>query len=98
MGPLAKVRLMGAITFSIDPDLVRCLKRALPLTTFVETGTFEGESTALALPFFDRIYTVEQSAEYYLQARQRFADQPSVSVHHDGSEHFLRAFAERLRS
>ncbi len=37
---------MGAIDFSIDVRLVECLRRELPISVFVETGTFEGEAIA----------------------------------------------------
>ena len=37
---------MGAVHFSIDPKLVSILQQQLPLTIFVETGTFKGESDA----------------------------------------------------
>jgi len=33
---------MGAIHFSIDPDLAALLVRGLGLLVFVETGTFKG--------------------------------------------------------
>jgi hypothetical protein len=35
---------MGAISFSIDIELVKFLKENLGLEAFVETGTFEGET------------------------------------------------------
>jgi len=80
---------MGAVNFSIDPLFISMLKAALPLHTFVETGTYEGESVQRALSFFQQIYTVELSQEYYERAVQRFKGQEKVHVYHDDSAHFL---------
>ena len=84
---------MGAVSFSIDKNLVAHLKQVLPLPIFVETGTFEGESTEQVLPLFEQIYTVELAEEYYLKAAQRFEGMAAVQVYHDSSEQFL----QRLR-
>ena len=38
---------MGAISFSIDENLVKELRKFLPLEIFIETGTFLGDSLEL---------------------------------------------------
>jgi len=87
---------MGAVNFSIDAGLLGRLKEALPLTTFVETGTFEGASVALARPYFKALHTVELSAEHYAKAADRFREDPAVEVRLGDSVTFLRALAPRL--
>lgn len=71
---------MGAVTFSLDPRLLECLKRALPLTTFVETGTFKGEAVALVAPHVERVFTVESSPPLWEEAVKRFADDSRIQV------------------
>jgi hypothetical protein len=88
---------VGAVSFSIDKDLVAHLKQVLPLPIFVETGTFEGESTAQVLPLFEQIYTVELAEEYYLKAIQRFEGKAAVQVYNESSEQFLRRLQPSLR-
>jgi hypothetical protein len=88
---------VGAVSFSIDKDLVAHLKQVLPLPIFVETGTFEGESTAQVLPLFEQIYTVELAEEYYLKATQRFEGEAKVQTYHESSEPFLRRLQPSLR-
>ena len=88
---------MGAVSFSIDKDLVAHLKQVLPLPIFVETGTFEGESTAQVLPLFEQIYTVELAEEYYLKAAQRFEGMATVQTSHDRSDQFLNRLRPTLR-
>jgi GT2 family glycosyltransferase len=71
---------MGAVTFSLDEGLLHCLKGALPLTAFVETGTFKGDAVAIAAPYFERIVTVEFSAPLWEAASKRFAENRRVEV------------------
>jgi hypothetical protein len=87
---------MGAFTFSLDRRIVECLKRALPLPYFVETGTFEGESIHQIASLFERTFTVELSETLFRLVRERFANQPSVSLHQGSSPEFLRDLSEQL--
>ena len=80
---------MGAISFTLDPDLLHELKRHLPLTLFVESGTFRGESLTLVQPSFDQCISVELSREYYEAARERFAHTPNVRLLHSDSTQAL---------
>jgi hypothetical protein len=88
---------MGAFTFSIDVQLVECLKRVLPLTVFVETGTFEGASVRAVLSLFEEIFTVEFSDEYFLKARDRLRDHKHVHCESGNSPPFLAGLRERLK-
>ena len=81
---------MGAIHFSIDTTLVALLQKELGIRTFVETGTFRGDTIAGLLPFFDSLHSVELSNEYYAAARDRFSGCPNVHLHHGGSPEALR--------
>jgi hypothetical protein len=81
---------MGAISFSIDENLLAFLTQKLPLKIFVETGTFKGDSLMIASRFFGRCESVEASAELYEQARQRFQSTQGVHLHRSDSPSFLR--------
>ncbi len=71
---------MGAINFTLDPNLIRELKRLLPLPLFVETGTFRGESLAAVQPLFDECLSIELSPEYYAAAAARFTGRAGVRL------------------
>jgi SAM-dependent methyltransferase len=88
---------MGAVTFSIDVELVRWLRKVLPLQIFIDTGTFEGETVARVAPFFDEIHTVDQAERYYKGACERFQDLPSVHAHHGNSPALLQTLRPRLQ-
>lgn len=81
---------MGAYDFSIDTDLVERLRGALPLSVFVETGTFEGEAVARVLPFFDELHSVELAPTYHAAASERFREHPNVRLHLGDSRDVLR--------
>ncbi len=81
---------MGAISFTIDLQLVQELRRHLPFTTFVETGTFRGETLDLVQHLFDECLSVELSRAHYETALQRFAKTPQVRLFHGDSAAFLR--------
>lgn len=90
------MREMGAVSFSIDVTLVERLREALPLSTFVETGTFEGDAVAHVLPLFEEIYTVELSDEHYAKAAARFRSDEKVRVHHGDSSELLASMQSSL--
>ena len=89
---------MGAVDFSIDPRLVESLAEALPLSVFVETGTFEGEAIARLRRLFGEIHSVELSDKYYGEAVVRFGDDSAVKLYHGDSTDVLRVVQPNLQS
>ncbi len=71
---------MGAIHFSIDEHLVQFLSGILPLDTFVETGTYEGDSIDRVKPYFKRLYSIELSDFFAKKAASRFQGDSQVSI------------------
>jgi hypothetical protein len=71
---------MGAVDFSIDPELVGFLAGHLPLDTFFETGTYKGDAIERVKPFFKRFYSAELSRHYYEFASDRFREDPAVAI------------------
>ena len=87
---------MGAITFSIDEELLGLLCRELSLNVFFETGTFEGESLEIARKYIVECHSVELSPEYYAVAAARFAGEPAVHLHQGESSACLRSQRARF--
>ena len=48
--------------------------------TFVETGTYIGETTAAMIPHFSKLITIELCQKFAEDARRKFAATPSVTV------------------
>lgn len=72
-----KIKLITA-----PPVKIRALQhyaKDYELRTFVETGTYMGDTTAAIAPLFDRCFTIELSGELHARAVERFAKQPHVT-------------------
>lgn len=89
---------MGAVNFSLSPDLVQALVDALPLEVLVETGTFEGDTIASFLSRFQEIHSVELSEHYVERAKARFANEPHVHIAHGDSSGYLKQLVPALSS
>ena len=66
------------------------------LRTFVETGTYRGDTIEAVRGSFDRIYSIELEAELHALARARFAGAPHVTILHGDSAEALPALLPRL--
>jgi hypothetical protein len=89
---------MGAVTFSIDPRLVDALREPLQLSTFVETGTFEGDAVAAVKDRFERVVTVELSQPLWERAAARFRGHRGVEVLLGDSSEVLARIAPTLHT
>lgn len=69
---------MGAVTFSLDSQLVKHLKEKLNLSTFIETGTFHGNTIDGVLAYFDELITIELSEVLFQSVKERFAKENKV--------------------
>jgi hypothetical protein len=87
---------MGAVTFSIDPELIQTFKQLIPLKSFVETGTFEGETIEQVRDLFEKIHSVELSEDYYTKALERFGDDSKINLYCDASEEILKQLQPSL--
>ena len=87
---------MGAVSFSLDANLVRCLVQAVGLEVFVETGTYQGDSVANVLDLFGEIHSIELSGELFQKASRRFADHSFVTIYRGASAKILQQLREKL--
>lgn len=69
---------MGSIHRPPLSSLALALAQAGTLKQFVETGTFQGGSLAWASQNFERIWTIEISAEYQAEAQAKVGPLPNV--------------------
>jgi len=66
--------------------------------TFVETGTYLGDTTQDMLPFFTSLHTIELSEKFYQLALTRFASEKSVQCHQGDSTDILPLLCPLLDS
>jgi len=69
---------MGAITFGIPKELVLQLRNIFQIDTFVETGTFKGETSTWAAKNFKNVFTVEYSSLLYETALKNLSKYQNI--------------------
>lgn len=62
------------------------LRNGLPNATWVETGTFLGETTSLLAANAHKVFSVEPEATLFSRAVKKFSDQPHVKIVNGPSE------------
>ncbi len=88
---------MGAVSFSLDLNLVLSLKRQLTLDCFVETGTFKGDTVLLVRQHFNKIFTIEMSQSLFEEASERFKNDSQVQVLKGHSPAILRELVREIK-
>lgn len=74
----------------LSDALMNRLNKLYSLDTLVETGTYVGETTLRALPFYKQIYTVEIQESLYRDTAEIFTDHPTIHSYCDNSHNFLK--------
>src|SRR3990172_7062591 len=70
-----------ASSSSLATSFLQELATIFKLDTFIETGTFYGDTTDAAAKIFKHIHTIELSSQLYEKACKRFKNNPTISVH-----------------
>lgn len=70
--------------------LILALQERLGVQSFIETGTYRGDTAAWAARYFRKVVTAELSPDFYAAAKARFAGQPEVNVFCGSSDAILR--------
>jgi hypothetical protein len=73
---------MGLVHWGPPPQLLTQLRDALGLDTFVETGTYRGDTALWAAGFFAHVITIEASAEVFEFASARLRERANVNALH----------------
>ncbi len=80
---------MGIVTAGPPSDIVLLLAAMNESTTFVETGTFRGDTTRWAAQHFSDVYTIERSTELYDTYQPVLSQIPGVRALHGDSRDVL---------
>ena len=75
---------------SLSPTFLQDLIDLFGVDTFIETGTFYGETTEIARHLFDTVHTIELSGSLYERAANRFRSQSNIQIHLGDSPMVLR--------
>lgn len=80
---------MGIVRQGPPKEFVLGLAEEFDVDSFVETGTYKGDTVAWASDFFDRVVSIELSDDYYERAVKRYGDREPVELLHGRSEEEL---------
>jgi hypothetical protein len=89
---------MGLYQMGPPAALTLALQRHLGMEEFIETGTFEGHTTAWAAKHFTHVTTIELSPTYHAAAQARFAASSNVRVIAGDSGAALHAVVTNLQA
>jgi len=89
--------MMGLVYPGIPTDLTLRLKNWLNLDTFIETGTYLGNTAIWASDHFKNVYTLEASHNLWLQARKMHEDRKNIVFVHGHSGEVLRETLSQIK-
>lgn len=81
---------------ALDRARLQEIARLFGADTFVETGTFLGNTAAAAAEVFPEVHTIELSQDLSRRAAERFAHNPQVHVHQGDSAEVMPALVRSL--
>lgn len=71
----------------LDTILSKCEKRVY--SSFVESGTYKGETIDLLHPYFDNLHTIEIQPDYHTYNINKFRKFPKIKCHYGDSTKLL---------
>lgn len=89
---------MGTFRFGIPTVFALNLKKQFGLNTFVETGTFKGNTAAWGATNFSKVFSIEAYPLLFERASQRFAAESHVEIILGNSKDELPKVVEKLDS
>ena len=80
---------MGLVRFGPPTELIFQLRSAFSIDSFIETGTYRGDTAFWAAGQFAHVVTLEGSEKVFAYASARLKDLPNVRVLHANSSEAL---------
>jgi hypothetical protein len=96
-GPEIRFCVTRSVDGALKSSLLNQLNTIFRIDSFVETGTYLGDTTSNAAAIFDEIHTIELSKELCLKAKARFKDYKNVTVYQGDSGVVLRHVLPNIR-
>ncbi len=84
----------GAESWTPDPtwkrELILDYARRYNLRTFVETGTYAGDTVEYVRQSFDQVHSIELSEDWYRKCQKKFKGCPNVHLYNGDSGEILK--------
>jgi tetratricopeptide (TPR) repeat protein len=82
---------------ALSSEFIIQLINFFQIDTFVETGTYLGDTVHNAIPLFKEIYTMELSKEHYELSCNRFKSQTNVHLYYGDSAEILPSILPKIK-
>jgi hypothetical protein len=82
---------------TVKQFMLKQLTKRFKCRVFVETGTYRGDMLEAMTPHFERLYSIELSAELYQRAKERFRENRRVELIHGDSGLELGKVLQRVK-
>ncbi|MBA2620032.1 MAG: hypothetical protein H0U87_02405 [Acidobacteria bacterium] len=87
---------MGIVNMGVPEQIVIDLARLNDSTIFVETGTFQGDTTKWAANYFETVHTIERAESLYKRHSAELAQIKGVNPHFGDSRDILRQIVKDI--
>lgn len=96
-----KIRKWYELTFVIPTyikkrEIILMHQRKYNCVTFVETGTFLGDTVEAVKKHFNNIHSIELSEKLFTKAKNRFAHEDKIHIHHGDSGQLMNKLLTAL--
>ena len=81
---------MGIVRMGVPEDIVTFIKNQFNISSFIETGTFKGETAAWATNFFNIIHTIEFSKKIFINTKNNYSHISNINFLFGDSRKILK--------
>ena len=87
---------MGSVRFGAPTQLIDAIQRQTGADTFIETGTFQGDTAEWAAGQFAHVSTIELPGPWYDGSKERLKNLPAVTLHCGDTREIMRQVVAHL--
>lgn len=88
---------MGIIRMGPPEELVLLIKGDMNVSTFIETGTYQGGTTIWAANHFEKVITIEQAQVFFEQVSEKYKHIANVNFLYGDSKDVLKRVLPQIR-
>ena len=89
---------MGIVRMGPPEDIVFFLQNIAGINSFIETGTYFGDTTSWASKHFSNVISIELSEKYFSLAQEKFKGTTNINLHYGDSGQVLKELLPKLPS
>jgi hypothetical protein len=69
---------MGNVNFGAPREIIKALRSTFSIPTFIETGTYLGDTAGWASEHFEKVVTIEGLPDFHRQAKERHSHRKNI--------------------